>query len=271
MNVARDCFRRIPSELPDAPTVFVIDSDDSVRKALEQLIRSAGWQPSMAASAEAFLTCPRMVTPCCLVAELQLSSLTGLELRRLIFERPEVPIIFLGKNLDVQAAVHAMKGGAFDVLMTPPVPDVLLAAIRQAIERSRAALNHLAHIKVLQGRYESLSAREREVMSLVVSGRLNKQIGVALGISEITVKAHRGRVMRKMQAGSLAELVKMSASLGPETAATSNLHLPLEPLTEPDSFVHTSDAPAGSSGVNLRRHGHGELKDGTAGLVRRGP
>lgn len=247
MNVARKCFRRNPSELSDAPTVFVVDSDDSVRKALEPLIRSAGWQPSMAASAEAFLTCPRMMTPCCLVAELQLPSLTGLELRRLIFERPEVPIIFMGKNPDVQAAVHAIKEGAFDVLMTPPVPDVLLATIRQAIERSRAALNHLAHIKVLQERYESLTAREREVMSLVVSGRLNKQVGGDLGIAEITVKVHRGRVMRKMQAGSLAELANMFASLRRWTAAmASNLYLPPEPLTEPDSFVHSSDAPAGS-------------------------
>ena len=248
MNVAaRKCFRRNPSELPDAPTVFVVDSDDSVRKALEPLIRSAGWQPSVAASAEAFLTCPRMMTPCCLVAELQPPSLTGLELRKLIFERPEVPIIFMGKNLDVQAAVRAMKDGAFDVLVTPPVPYVLLAAIRQAIERSRAALNHLAHVKVLQERYELLSAREREVMSLVVSGRMNKQVGGDLGIAEITAKVHRGRIMRKMQAGSLAELVNMFASLRWTAAMAWNLHLPPEPLTEHDSFVHSSDAPAGSS------------------------
>ena len=248
MNVARKCFRANPSELPDSPTVFVIDSDDSVRKELEPLIRAAGWQPSMAASVEAFLTCPRIMTPCCLVTELQLPSLSGLELRRLIFERPEVPIIFMGKNLDVQAAVAAMKGGAFDVLTTPPAPDVLLAAIRQAIERSRAALNHLAHMKVLQERYESLSAREREVMSLVASGRLNKQVGGDLGIAEITVKVHRGRIMRKMQAGSLAELVNMFASLRRSTAAMASnlLRLP-EPLTEPDSFVYPSDSPAGSS------------------------
>lgn len=248
MNVERECFRRNPSELPDAPTVFVVDRDVSVRKALEPLIRSAGWQPSMAASVEAFLTCPRMMTPCCLVAELQLPSLTGLELRRLIFERPEVPIIFMGKNLDVQAAVHAMKGGAFDVLLTPPAPDVLLAAIRQAIERSRAALSHWALINVLQERYESLSPRERQVMSLVVSGRLNKQVGGDLGIAEITVKVHRARIMRKMHAGSLAELVNMCASLRQCTAAmASNLLLLPEPLTEPDGFVHPSDARAGSS------------------------
>jgi FixJ family two-component response regulator len=247
MNLARKCFRRKPSRPPDAPTVFVVDSDASVRQALEVLIRSAGWLPNMAASAEEFMACPPSQAPCCLLAELQPPGLTGLELQRLVFDRPELPVIFIGKNLDVQAAVRAMKGGAFDVLVTPSVPDVTLAAIRQAIERSRSALNDLAHIKALRERYASLTAREREVMSLVVSGRLNKQVGGDLGIREVTVKVHRGKIMRKMRARSLAELVNMAASLRRWTAALGlSLHLPPEPLTETDSFVQFA-ASAGSS------------------------
>ena len=213
MNLTRKCLRRNPSKLPDAPTVFVVDSDAAVRETLEPLIRAAGWQPSMTTSTEEFLACPPTQSPCCLVAELQFPGMTGLDLHSLLPERPELPIIFMGKNLDVLAAVRAMKAGAFDVLMTPLATDILLTAIRNAIERSRAAINHLAGIKVLEQRHASLTAREREVMSLVVSGRLNKQVGGDLGIAEITVKVHRARIMEKMQARSLAELVTMITSL----------------------------------------------------------
>ena len=213
MNLTRKCLRRKPSKLPDAPTVFVVDSDAAVRETLEPLIRAAGWQPSMATSTAEFLACPRTQTPCCVVAELQFPGMSGLDLRSLLPERPELPIIFMGKNLDVLAAVRAMKSGAFDVLMTPLVTDILLTAIRNAIEHSRAAISHLARIKVLEERHASLTAREKEVMSLVVTGRLNKQVGGDLGIAEITVKVHRARIMEKMQARSLAELVTMITSL----------------------------------------------------------
>jgi FixJ family two-component response regulator len=248
MNIAQKCFRRNPSELPDAPTVFVVDSDASVREILEPLIRSAGWQPNMAASADEFLAGPRVPNPSCLLAELKPTGVTGLDLRGLIFERPELPIILIGRNLDVQAAVRVMKEGAFDVLMMPLVTNMLLMAIRNAIERSRAAINQMAHIKVLQERYASLSAREREVMGLVVSGHLNKQVGGELGICEITVKVHRRSIMRKMQARSLAELVNMVASLRRWTVAVaSSLHLPPEALMEPNRFTPSSAVPAQSS------------------------
>ena len=198
----------------DLPTVFVVDPDVSARQSLDLLIRSGGWQPRTAASAEEFLERPRVMTSSCLLAELHLPGLTGLELQGLIFERDELPIIFMSEQIDVQVAIRAMKRGAFEVLTKPLVTDVLLSTIRHAIERSRLALNHLAHIQLLQQRYASLSTREREVMALVVSGRLNKQVGSELGICEYTVKVHRGRAMRKMQANSFAELVTMVASLG---------------------------------------------------------
>jgi FixJ family two-component response regulator len=176
-------------------------------------MHSAGWQTSSASSAEEFLALPRAMTPGCLVAETNLPGLSGLELQRRVIDRTEMPIIFLSNHADVLATVQAMKAGAFEFLTKPFVGEVLLQAIQQAIERSRAALCHLARTRALQERYESLSAREREVMSLVVAGRLNKQVGGELGISEITVKAHRGKMMRKMQATSFAELVNMAASI----------------------------------------------------------
>jgi len=219
MSFTRTCARRDRTELAAAPTVFVVDADASVREALYPLIRSAGWQPSMAASAEEFLARPRVLTPSCLLAELRLPGLTGLELQRLIAERPETPIIFMSEHIDVQSAVRAMKAGAVEVLTKPLATDVLLSAIRYAIERSGAAVNRIAQMRKLQQRYASLSAREREVMDLVVSGRLNKQVSDELGITEFTVKAHRGRMMRKMQARSFAELVTMVESLRRWTGA----------------------------------------------------
>ena len=196
------------------PAVFVVDSDAAARATLEPLICAAGYVPRMIASAEEFLDLPREMTPACLLVELDLPGLNGLDLQRRVFERAELPIIFMsGSHADVHATVQAMKAGAFDFLFKPLVGAVLLSAIHQAIERSRIELRHGATQRALEHRYESLSRREREVMGLVVSGRLNKQVGGTLGISEITVKAHRGKMMRKMRASSFAELVTMAASL----------------------------------------------------------
>lgn len=198
---------------PAPPVVHIVDGDPAMREALESLIRSAGWQARMASSAEEYLSIPRAMTPGCLLLDQHLPNTSGLDLQRRIFDRPERPIIFMSNTPDVETTVKAMKAGAIEFLTKPFVADVLLHAVRYAIERSHAALHHLAQTRALQQRYEALSHREREVMHLVVAGRLNKQVGAELGISEITVKAHRGRAMRKMQAGSLAELVNMVISL----------------------------------------------------------
>ena len=200
-------------QVPAAPVVFIVDGDEVARNALEALIRSAGWEPRTAASAEEFLAQERASTPSCLLVELQLPGSSGLDLQRLVADRTDMPVIFMTSGVDIHATVQAMKGGAFEFLIKPVVPEVLLDAIRSALERSEAARRHLMQINALQERYGSLSRREREVMSLLVRGRLNKQVGGELGISEITVKAHRGRMMRKMHAASFAELVTMAASL----------------------------------------------------------
>jgi FixJ family two-component response regulator len=193
--------------------VNVVDSDVAVRESLEVLIRSAGWEPRSADSAEEFLARPRVLSPNCLLVELHLPGASGLDLQRFVLDRTEMPIIFMSREADVRATVQAMKAGAFEFLTKPLAIDLLLTSIRHALERSHGTLLRLAQIQALEERYESLSRREREVMSLVVSGRLNKQVGGDLGISEITVKAHRGKMMRKMQASSFAELVSMAASL----------------------------------------------------------
>jgi FixJ family two-component response regulator len=196
------------------PIVFVVDDDISVRESLELLIRSAGWEPETFESAQEFLSRPRVSVPNCLVLDVSLPGLNGLELQeRVALDRTDMPIIFITGYGDVPTTVQAMKAGAIEFLTKPYRDDVLLSAIRQALERSRTALDHEAEIQVLQHRYASLTQREREVMALVVCGLLNKQVGGELGISEITVKAHRGRVMRKMSAKSLADLVTMAARL----------------------------------------------------------
>ena len=196
------------------PIVFVVDDDVSVRESLELMIRWAGWQPETFASAREFLSHPRVLAPSCLVLDVNLPDLNGLDLqKRVAGDRIDMPIIFITGYGDVPMTVQAMKAGAVEFLMKPFSDDVLLNAIRHAIERSQTALGHEADIRSLRDCYASLSRREREVMTLVVTGLLNKQVGFELGISEITVKAHRGKVMRKMKADSLPDLVTMAAKL----------------------------------------------------------
>jgi FixJ family two-component response regulator len=194
--------------------VFVVDDDISVRESLELLIRCAGWRPEIFASAQEFLARPRVLVPSCLVLDVSLPGLNGLDLqKRIAPDRIDMPIIFITGCGDVPTTVQAMKAGAVEFLTKPFGDDVLLSAIRHAIERSRVALGHEAEMQVLRDRYASLTPREREVMALVASGLLNKQVGSELGISEITVKAHRGQVTRKMKADSIADLVNMAARL----------------------------------------------------------
>jgi FixJ family two-component response regulator len=202
------------------PIVFVVDDDISVRESLELLIRCEGWQPETFSSGQEFLSRPRALVPSCLVLDFSLPGLNGLELqKRIAVERTDMPIIFITGYRDVPMTVQAMKAGAVEFLTKPFGEDALLSAIRAALERSRVALSQEAEMRVLWGRDASLSRREQQVMALVVSGLLNKQIGGELGISEITVKAHRGKVMQKMKADSLADLVRMAAKLRPAPAA----------------------------------------------------
>ncbi len=208
------------SDVP--PIVFVVDDDISIRESLESLIRCEGWQPQTFASAQAFLDYPRVLIPSCLILDVSLPGLNGLDLQTLVAsERTAMPIIFITGHGDVPMTVQAMKAGAVEFLTKPFNDGVLLTAIRAALERSRVALGLEAEFRVLRDRYASLSQREREVMMLVVSGLLNKQVGGELGISEVTVKAHRGKVMQKMKADSLADLVKMAARLCLAPTATT--------------------------------------------------
>ena len=195
------------------PRVFVVDDDISLRNSLRLLIEAAGWQPETFGSAQEFLAAPRVPTPSCLLLDFSLPDINGCDLQKLLADRTDLPIIFITGHGDVPMVSRAMKAGAVDFFTKPFVTDVLLNVIRDAIARSRAVLGSAERMRALQDNYASLSPRQREVMALVVVGRLNKQVGGALGISEITVKAHRGQLMQKMNAKTLPDLVRMADRL----------------------------------------------------------
>jgi FixJ family two-component response regulator len=198
------------------PIVFVVDEDHSVRESLERLIRCEGWQPETFSSSREFLDRPRPLVPNCLVLDVSLPDLDGLELQsRIARERAETPVIFISGHGDIPTTVRAMKAGAADFLTKPFRNEVLLQGIRESLHRSRVLLDREMAVRVLRSCYVSLTARERQVMALVAGGLLNKQVGAQLGISEITVKAHRGQVMQKMKANSFADLVRMASKLRP--------------------------------------------------------
>ena len=204
----------MPAPVDSALTVFVVDDDAFIREALETMIQVAGWTVRTFASADLFLASPRAAGASCLVLDVNLPGLNGLDLQALIArDRGDMPIIFITGHGDIPMTVRAMKAGAVEFLTKPFGDDILLAAIGSALERSRAAVGERSALQGLRDRHATLTAREREVMSLVVSGLMNKQVGGELGITEITVKKHRGRVMEKMRARSLADLVTISARL----------------------------------------------------------
>jgi FixJ family two-component response regulator len=216
MNLARALGPEVGASLmsDNRPIVFVVDDDVSVRESLELLVRAEGWQPEIFASAQEFLGRPRVLVPSCLILDVSLPGLNGLDLqKRIASDRMDMPIIFITGHGDIPMSVQAMKAGAVEFLTKPFGNDVLLTAIRNAINLSQARLGREAEIRALRDGYASLTPREKQVMSLVASGLLNKQVGGELKISEITVKAHRGQVMRKMKADSLADLVTMAARL----------------------------------------------------------
>jgi FixJ family two-component response regulator len=229
MSLAHALSRELGSTFmpPASPMVFVVDDDISIRESLELLIQNEGWHVQTFASAYEFLDRPRAPVPSCLILDVSLPGLNGLDVQqRVASERTHMPIIFITGYGDIPITVRAMKAGAVEFLTKPFGDEVLLNAIRQALEHSRVALNQEASLQGLRKCYASLTPRERQVMALVVSGLLNKQVGGELGISEITVKAHRGKVMEKMKAGSLADLVKMAAMLSVPPASSGNLSQP---------------------------------------------
>jgi FixJ family two-component response regulator len=197
------------------PVVFIVDDDPSVRDSLKLFVESAGWQPETFASGREFLAHGQVLAPSCLVLDLNLPDFSGLDLQTQLADRTDMPIIFISGYGDVPMAVRAMRAGAVEFLTKPLHADALMRALEDALDRSRAGLRNAARIAALRDSFAALSRREKEVMALVVSGRLNKQVGGELGISEITVKAHRGRMMKKMKAGTLSELVRMAERLHP--------------------------------------------------------
>jgi len=210
---------RIASMAAVRPIVFIVDDDVSVRESLQALVAQAGWMPEVHASAESFLARPHAPQPSCLVLDVGLPGLNGLELQeRVAGARMHRRMVFITGRGEIPMAVRAIKAGAVEFLTKPFEPTVLLSAIEHALERSRTALAEESNLDELRDRYRKLSPREQEVMALVVRGRMNKQVGGELGISEITVKAHRGQVMRKMRAKSLPELVTLADRLGIATA-----------------------------------------------------
>jgi FixJ family two-component response regulator len=200
------------------PIVFVVDDDESVRDAVKRLIASVGLRVETFGSTREFLNSKRPQTPACLVLDVRLPDVSGLELQRdLAAANAQIPIIFITGHADIPMSVRAMKAGAVEFLTKPFRGQELLDAIQEAIAKDRLAWNERAEMAELRTRYDSLTPREKEVLKLVASGLLNKQIGAELGTSELTIKTHRGRVMEKMQADSLADLVKMSEKLNPTT------------------------------------------------------
>ncbi len=209
------CYEERNPLMPNtSPTVFVVDDDVSIRESLEFLIRDGGWQVETFTSAEEFLTRPREFIPSCLVLDISMPGLNGLELqKRLVVEQPDMPIIFLTAHGDIPKTVQAMKAGAVEFLTKPFSDSTLLCVVGNALERSKALLARDSELRALRARYIRLTSREREVLALVVAGKANKEVANELGISEVTVKAHRGSMMQKMGAGSLAELVNQAARL----------------------------------------------------------
>jgi FixJ family two-component response regulator len=216
MSLARVMAQELGSlHLSNAePVVFVVDDDLCVRESLESLISCGGWQLELFTSAHEFLARPRPAVPSCLVLNASLPGFNGLDLqKRVAVDRPDTPIIFITGQPDAYTLVQAMKAGAVEFLIKPFDDNILFGAIQECLKRSRAAISRDAEITALRNSYAQLSHRERQVMALVASGLLNKQVGAELGISEITVKAHRGQVMQKMKANSFADLVRMAARL----------------------------------------------------------
>jgi FixJ family two-component response regulator len=209
----------MPNATPKAsPIVFIVDDDASVRESLELLVEASGWRAKMFTTAEEFLAHPREPVASCLVLDVGLPDLNGLELQQRVAGRPNLPIIFITGRGDIPMSVKAIKAGAVEFLTKPFATEILLSAVRDALERSRASLAQQAELQALRDRYESLTTREREVMGLIVRGHLNKQAAFELGLSEVTIKVHRGRVMRKMRAASLPDLVGMAARLAQTVA-----------------------------------------------------